>query len=71
VNVDLKRRIGRDFIVDHARHAEAHREAFWHLLKAIEAITEDDDSPALEAAVESALTLLEYHDWSQDSPYTY
>lgn len=71
MNEDLKRRIGRDFLTDHGRQSEAHRGAFWQLVKALEAVTEDADSPALDAAVESALVLLEYNDWNQTSSHDY
>jgi hypothetical protein len=64
MNQDLKRRIGRDFLVDYGRSAESHRGAFWNLVQAIEALLEGKEDPGLEAAVEASLTLLEYHDWS-------
>lgn len=67
----LKRRIGRDFLTDPHRNPEAHRKALWHLLQALEKITEDTDSPALEAAVEGSLELLEYEDWAQHFDHGY
>jgi hypothetical protein len=68
MNEDLKRRIGRDFLLDPARLSEAHRKAFWSLLQDIERLTEAQEYPGLQEAVESALDLLELYDHQYENP---
>lgn len=64
----LKRRIGRDFLLDPARLSEAHREAFWSLVQSLERLTDAVEVPGLSEAVESALELLELHDHDYHNP---
>lgn len=68
MNEDLKRRIGRDFLTDPARSAEAHRAAFWSLLQSLESLTEAAEFPGLSEAVLSSLELLELHDHDYHNP---
>jgi hypothetical protein len=68
MNEDLKRRIGRDFLTDPARSAEAHRAALWSLLQSLERLTDATELAGLSEAVESCLELLELHDHEYHNP---